>query len=188
MVISIFIWVYFSFKLILTDKLNETNFSFQLQNSRDEKNPKKYFGSLISLANKNSEPKEEIYNLIIYILETARDSPAFAGNIIDLIRDSGIIIELLNNIFIQNNISFLYNLTEDAFRKDSGFYPDLKQVLINHSDFVNYTLILVKNLKDGKNITGDEILEYIYNITNIDGVDKLLVIYSIQLIMVRFFN
>ena len=127
MVISIFIWVYFSFKLILTDKLNETNFSFQLQNTRDEKNPKKYFGSLISLANKNSEPKEEIYNLIIYILETARDSPAFAGNIIDLIRDSGIIIELLNNIFIQNNISFLYNLTEDAFRKDSGFYPDLNK-------------------------------------------------------------
>ena len=57
MVISIFILFYFSFKIILTDNLNETNIFYQLKNTEDGEKLTQCFTNLTSPDNKTKEEK-----------------------------------------------------------------------------------------------------------------------------------
>ena len=169
MVISIFIWFYFSFKLILTDKLNETNFLFQLQNDENGKSLEECLVLAFSLLTKGNITTDEIKEVVICTLEQLRDNSASSGNLIDLIFQ---LINLqLETILKQNNMTFLLNFTNEIFGDKSKFISDFKNVIQNRKEFVNYTIILVNKVFDGQNITSKELLKYIYNITNIDGMD-----------------
>ena len=58
-------------------------------------------------------------------------------------------------------MSFLFDLVDDAFRKESRLYDLLQEVKVNNKEFINYIIVLVKTVMAGKNITGDELLKYI---------------------------
>ena len=121
MVISSFIFFYFFLKIILTKNLNETNFPLQIQNTRNEKT-----------AGECKISQEEINEIILCVLVIIRDEPGFAGNIINTIRDyAG---DHLQKILIQNNMSFLCDLADDAFRNESRLYDDLLEVIVNNKE------------------------------------------------------
>ena len=171
MLISIFIWFYFSFKLILTEKLNENNL-FQLQNNENAKNLEKRFSLAMSVLSKGDTMSTDgIKETVIYILEQLRDNPVASRGLVDLLFQ--IINSQLKEISQQNNMKLLYNFTEEIFGSESGLKSDFKNVIINHTEFFNYTIILVNKVFDGKNIIADELFKYIYNIINIDGMDKV---------------
>ena len=43
-------------------------------------------------------------------------------------------------------MSFLYNLIEDIVRLNSSFFDYLSDVIENHTELINYTLILVMKI------------------------------------------
>ena len=171
MVISSFIFFYFFLKIILTKNLNEINFPLQIQNTRNEKTAGECVTFIASTIYKDKISQEEINEIILCVLVIIRDEPGFAGNIINTIRDyAG---DHLQKILIQNNRSFLCDLADDAFRNESRLYDDSPEVIVNNKEFINYSIVLVKTVMVGKNITLDELLKYIYNITNIPGMDNV---------------
>ena len=113
-------------------------------------------------------------NIIIYILEFFKEYPQIVRKLLNFIKlyinDNK---EVLNSFLKQVNMSFLYNLIEDIFRLDSTFVDDLSNVIENHTEVINYTLILVKADAEGKNITQYELFKYIHKILNIEGMDKV---------------
>ena len=172
MVASLFIFLYFSLKLILAKNLNETNFSFQLENSEDEKNQTECAEVIKYLIDPKNKSEEMMYKGIICILQLFRDEPVVAINLINIfVRPSA--SKMLRDILIKNNMSYLTNLTDEVFDVKSKFYDDFFNVLENHPEFSDYTLNLVKDIKEGKNVTLDHFIIYMYNITNIDGMDKV---------------
>ena len=171
MVGTIFIFFYFCLKLFHSKNLNETNFLFPLKNTEDEKRQDECIDIILSLINSQDKSKETIYEAIICLLELFRDNPAIAGNLIAMIRP--IVSENLREILIKNNMSFLTNLTDEVFDKNSKFYDDLIDVIKIHPEFCDYSITLVKDIKEEKNFTQDYFFTYMYNITNIDGMDKV---------------
>ena len=171
MVISSFIFFYFFLKIILTKNLNETNFPLQIQNTINEKTAGECVTFIASTIYKDKISQEEINEIILCVLVIIRDEPGFAGNIINTIRDyAG---DHLQKILIQNNMPFLCDLADDAFRNESRLYDDLLEVIVNDKEFINYSIVLVKTVMAGKNITLDELLKYIFNISNIPGMDNV---------------
>ena len=172
MVASIFIFFYFSLKLILAEDLNEANFSFPLKNTEGKRTIAECADIISSLINSEDKPKEQIYEATLCVLELIRDDPAVAEGLISIIKI--IVIPNLPEILIQNNMSFLTNLTDEVFGKNSKFFDDLIDIIKNHPEFCDYSITLVKSLQEGKNITQSDLLIYIYNMTNIDGMDKVI--------------
>ena len=172
MVASIFIFFYFSLKLILAEVLNEANFSFPLKNTEGKRTIAECADIISSLINSEDKPKEQIYEATLCVLELIRDDPAVAEGLISIIKI--IVIPNLPEILIQNNMSFLTNLTDEVFGKNSKFFDDLIDIIKNHPEFCDYSITLVKSLQEGKNITQSDLLIYIYNMTNIDGMDKVI--------------
>ena len=172
MVASIFIFFYFSLKLILAEVLNEANFSFPLNNTEGKRTIAECADIISSLINSEDKPKEQIYEATLCVLELIRDDPAVAEGLISIIKI--IVIPNLPEILIQNNMSFLTNLTDEVFGKNSKFFDDLIDIIKNHPEFCDYSITLVKSLQEGKNITQSDLLIYIYNMTNIDGMDKVI--------------
>ena len=170
MVASIVILFYCSLKLILAENLNVTNFLFQLKNAGDEDKQQKCISKITALIS-GEISKEKMSEAILCSLELIRDNPAFSGNIIGLIKPFFSMI--VNPILIQNNMSFLCDFVEDAFGPKSTIYDDLLYVIKNHKEFVDYSINLVKADMEGKNITLDDFLIYMRNITNIEGMDKV---------------
>ena len=177
MVASIFIFFYFSLKLILAEVLNEANFSFPLKNTEGKRTIAECADIISSLINSEDKPKEQIYEATLCVLELIRDDPAVAEGLISIIKI--IVIPNLPEILIQNNMSFLTNLTDEVFGKNSKFFDDLIDIIKNHPEFCDYSITLVKSLQEGKNITQSDLLIYIYN---------MLAILSIQLIILHFLN
>ena len=173
MVASIFIFFYFSLKLILAEDLNEANFSFPLKNTEGKRTIAECADIISSLINSENKPKEQIYEATLCVLELIRDDPAVAEGLISIIKI--IVIPNLPEILIQNNMSFLTNLTDEVFDKNSKFYDDLIDVIKIHPEFCDYSITLVKDVKEEKNFTQDYFFTYMYNITNIDGMDKVFV-------------
>ena len=85
--------------------------------------------------------KEKMNEVILCSLELFRDNPSFSGNIIGLIRP--FLSENLKIILNQNNMSFLCDFVEDVFRPKSKIYEDFLDVIKNHIEFMDYSLILV---------------------------------------------
>ena len=113
MLITIFILLYFSLKLILAENLNKTNFSFQLQNCENEEREGKSFFLVNSLIQFEDISKKEMNKLIIKILEMYRDHLSSAEAIIDWVIKP-YLSEYLQKILNQNNMSFLCELVEEV--------------------------------------------------------------------------
>ena len=79
----------------------------------------------------------------------------------------------LKKYLTQTNMTFLYNLTAEIFSDNSTFIDDLFDILENHTEIINYTLILLNNT-EGKEITQDDLVKYMYKILNIDGMIRFL--------------
>ena len=167
MVRSIFILFCFSLKLILAENLNETNFLYQLQNTEVKIYQNQSKENITSLISSEDELKKEIIKIVEFIKGFSGDS-RFLFDFLKLLIKSN-----LNIFFEQYNMTFLYNLTEDIFGEKSTFLNDLFDVLVNHTELIDYAIILVKGEIKGKNITEEQILKIICNITNIDGMDKV---------------
>ena len=122
-----------------------------------------------------------MYNILksgILILEDGQKDKDKIVHILKLIRDiinsiKPDIRRYLKTFLYQNNMTFLYNLTSELFSDNSTFINDLFDVLENHTEIFNYTLIFINKITDGKNITQDDFFNYMYNILNIDGMDKV---------------
>ena len=101
---------------------------------------------------------------IIYIFNLIKD---FINSIKPSIR------KYLKTFLNQNNMTFLYNLTAELFSDNSTFINDLFDVLQNHTELINYTLIFINEVID-KNVTDlDEIFKHLQKILNVDGMDKV---------------
>ena len=181
MVASILILFYFSLKLIVAENINNTNFSFQLQNTEDEKRQKECFSLIISLFPPEHIPKEKMSEIILCISELLKN-PTYTKILLDSIKQNirlliGIIkpniSEYLTTILIENNMPFLCDLVKDVFGPESKFYDDLIDVIEKHTEFIDYSFALVKEILERKIMPLDEFLKYMYNITNIDGMDKV---------------
>ena len=81
------------------------------------------------------------------------------------------IMKNLKNILTKINMPFLYDLTTEIL--NSTFIDDLFNALENHTEAINYTLILITGNIKGKNITTNDFFKYIHNILNTDGMDKV---------------
>jgi hypothetical protein len=113
-------------------------------------------------------------NIIVYILELFKEHPQIVRKLLNFIKlyinDNK---EVLKTFLNQANMQFLYNLIEDIVRLNSTFFDDLSNVIEDHKELINDTLILVKANAEGKNITLYELFKYIHNILNIEGMDKV---------------
>ena len=171
MVLSIFILFYFSLKLIFAENLNEANFLYQFQNNENEIKKEQFKENITSIFSKENESQEESKEILIGILELFRSSPKNFRVIFNFFKP--IIKENLGIILNQANMSFLCNLTEDFFRENNTFFNDAFDVIENHPELINYTLIILKGEIEGKNITQTQIFDIIHYITNIEGMDKV---------------
>ena len=169
MVLSIFILFYFFLKFVIAKNLNETNFIYQYQNTNDTKRLEQCLNNLIF--NPSEMKEEEKKENIICIFEEARDKPKTVRNIV--INMKILIAPYLKQLLNNTDIEFLYDLLNDIFRNNCTFFDDLFDVIEKNPELVNYTIILVKGEIDGKNITQGQTLNIIYNILNIEGIDKV---------------
>ena len=165
MVPLIFILFSFFLKYVIAFNLNETNLIYPYQNTNDTERFQLCLNDLVMNSSKLTieEKKEDI----ACILEEARDKPIqirpFFNNLKVIIPT--VIKPLLNN----TDIEFLYDLLNDIF--NGTFFGDLFNVIEKHPELVNYTIILVKEEIDGKNITQDDILDIVNKIFNIEGMN-----------------
>ena len=169
MVLSIFILFYFFLKFVIAKNLNETNFIYQYQNTNDTNRLVQCLNNLI-LNSSNITNKEKKEN-IICILEETRDNPKVFNYSVIIMKV--FIAPKLKQLLNNTDIEFLYDLLNDIFRNNCTFFDDLFDVIEKNPELVNYTIILVKGEIDGKNITQGQTLNIIYNILNIEGIDKV---------------
>ena len=172
MLITIYIFLYLLLKFIIAENLNRTNFSFRLQNTENEEREGECLFLVISLIPFDDISKEKMNELIICILEMFRDHPSSAKIIIEWVIKP-YLPKKLKKILNQNNMSFLSEFVEEVFGPESDLYTDLIDVIKNHKELIDYSLILVKAVMKGKNITQEDFLIYMRNITNIPGMDKV---------------
>ena len=169
MVLSIFILFYFFLKFVIAKNLNETNFIYQYQNTNDTKRLEQCLNNLIF--NPSEMKEEEKKENIICIFEEARDKPKTVRNIV--INMKILIAPYLKQLLNNTDIEFLYDLLNDIF--NGTFFGDLFNVIEKHPELVNYTIILVKEEIDGKNITQDDILDIVNKIFNIEGMNIVFI-------------
>ena len=169
MVISIAILFCFSLKLILAKKLNEINFSFQLKDTNDQE---KFKQCLTNLFNIDKLTKEEKTKNIVCVLEEFRNYPEASKNLLKLTFAFRSLY--LTNILKSINMEPLYDLLDEILNPMHPFIDDLFDVIGNQKEFIDYILIFVKKDDEGKNFTTIELLEIIKNITNIEGMDKVV--------------
>ena len=168
MVISIFILFYFSFKIILTDNLNETNIFYQLKNKEDGE---KLYQCLVNLTSPGNKTKEEKTKYIVCIFEEIRDNSKIVRTVVKNILS--LKDWFLKPLLIDSDMEFMYDLLNETLDKNNPFIDDLFDVIGNHKELMDYLIFLVKANAEGKNITNYEFSEIIKNITNIDGMDKV---------------
>ena len=166
---SIFLFFYFFFKFILAKKLNETNFLYQLQNTRDELRKEQLKEDIAPSFIPESE--EDIKKGLIEILEQIRKTPKVSYYIFIIIRPA--IRDYLELILLIYDMKFLSPLKNEIFSENSTFLNDLFDVIKKEPKLIDYTIILVKGEIDGKNLTDKQILDILNNITNIEGIDKV---------------
>ena len=168
MVPLIFILFSFFLKFVIAFNLNETNFIYQYQNSNDTERFHQCLNDLVM--NSSKLTIEEKKENIACILEEARDKPKQIGIFFNNLK--AVIPTVLKPLLNNTGIEFLYDLLNDIF--NGTFFGDLFNVIEKHPELVNYTIILVKEEIDGKNITQEDILDFMNKILNIEGMNKVI--------------
>ena len=167
MLTSIFILFYVFLRFVFSKNLNETNFIYKLQNVEDVERFEQCVKILV--LNSSKITKEEKKENIVCIFEEARDNPKLIRTF--FINLKSIIPSVLKPLLNNSDIEFLYDLIIDICGKNRTFFEDLFDVIEKHPELANYIIILIKEEIDGKNITQEQILEVMHNITNIEGMD-----------------
>ena len=162
MITSIFILFCFSLKQIFTNNLNETNYFYQLPNT-EESRLQKCLEEVISKENKTES--------LICILEEFRDNP---DNATALIKNALSMRQFfLPSLLYSAGMECLYDLLNEILDPEHKFIIDLFDVIKNKKEFFNYIIALLKAKGEGKNITNYQLSQFLKNITNIDGMDKV---------------
>ena len=72
----------------------------------------------------------------------------------------------------QNNMTFLCNFIADVLSENSTFIDEIFEVLENHTEIINFTLILLNGEK-GKKFSGNDLFKYLSSILKIKRMDKV---------------
>ena len=106
------------------------------------------------------------------VLEEFRNYPEASKNLLKLTFAFRSLY--LTNILKSIDMEPLYDLLDEILDPKHPFIDDLFDVIGNQKEFIDYILIFVKRDGEGKNFTTIELLEIIKNITNIEGMDKVV--------------
>ena len=164
MVTSFLIFICFSLKIILSKNLNQTKYFYQIRNTEEDQ-------ERISQCIANLIKKQNTTASIVCVLEELRDNPKTAEAIIKF----GLALRgtYLPSLLESSGMECLFDLLNEILDPYHAFVNDLLDVMKNHKELINNIIALIKTKEEGKNITNYELFQFIKNITNIEGMDKV---------------
>ena len=174
MVISIFILIYFSLKLVLAKNNNQTNYLSSFGD--EEMDPSRLYiclSNLVTTAMGGGESsREEKNENIECVLRITQKYPTFAKpiiqNIINMIRP------FIPKITEKIEMPFLKELLMEILDESHPFFNDLFKVIETNESFIENILIFVKQDSTREYSTENEFFKILYRILNIDGMDQAL--------------
>ena len=164
MVTSFLIFICFSLKIILSKNLNQTKYFHQISNTEEDQ-------ERISQCIANLIKKQNTTASIVCVLEELRDNPKTA----EVIIKAGLAARgyYLPSLLESSGMECLSDLLNEILDPYHAFVNDLLDVMKNHKELINNIIALIKAKEEGKNITNYELFQFIKNITNIEGMDKV---------------